>query len=200
LSDLPKALERLVKEFSRFPGIGPRTAQRLAFFALARSRAENEQFSHVLLEAVSTLAACGTCGALAAGGGVCGICGDPERDPHRLCVVEEARDVFALERSGAWRGVYHVLGGAISPLEGIGPESLRIEPLLDRVRGGEVTEVVLATDVDPEGETTAAHLADQLRPLGVPLSRLALGLPTGAQLEYGDPATLATAVAGRRPL
>lgn len=188
-----------MREFGRFPGIGPRTAQRLAFFALARPRAENDQFARALHEAVDTLNACRTCGALAAAE-ACAICSDPARDAGRLCVVEEARDVFALERTGAWHGLYHVLGGALSPLEGIGPEALRIDPLLDRVRAGTFCEVVLATDVDPEGETTAAHLADQLRPLGVPLSRLALGLPTGAQLEYGDPATLGTALSARRPL
>ena len=197
MSDLPKALLRLVREFSKFPGIGPRTAQRLAFFALSRPRQEAEQFAGALNEAVQTLSSCDTCGGLAHGA-QCSICADDERARDTICVVEEARDVFALEKAGAWRGVYHVLGGALSPLEGIGPDDLRLDALAERVRDGACREVVIATDVDAEGESTAALVADRLRPLGVPLSRLASGLPTGAQVEYGDPATLSAAFAGRR--
>lgn len=199
MNDYPKPLQKLIREFAKFPGIGPRTAQRLAFFALERPRAETDQFARALAEAVQTLAACEACGGLASGA-QCEICSDAERARDQLCVVEEARDVFALEKAGAWRGVYHVLGGAISPLEGIGPEHLRVDALVDRVRAGAFREVVLATDVDPEGETTASLVADRLRPLGVTLTRLALGLPTGAQLEYGDPTTLASAFTGRRQL
>ena len=199
MSDYPKPLQRLIKEFGKFPGIGPRTAQRLAFFALGRPRHDVEAFARTLAEAVETLAECATCGGLA-NGAECAICADPERARDQLCVVEEARDVFALEKAKAWPGLYHVLGGSISPLEGIGPEHLRVEQLVDRVSAGGIREVVLATDVDPEGETTAALVADRLRPLGVALSRLALGLPTGAQLEYGDPTTLVSAFTGRRQL
>lgn len=199
MSEYPKPLQRLIRELGKLPGVGPRSAQRLAFYLLGRSKADAEQFARTLAEAVDTMGACPSCGGLTSGA-ECSICSDPQRARDQLCVVEEARDVFALEKAGAWRGVYFVLGGAISPLEGIGPEHLRVEALVDRVSSGAFREIVLATDVDPEGETTAALVADQLRPLGVPIFRLALGLPTGAQLEYGDPTTLAAAFSGRRPL
>ena len=199
MHDYPKPLQRLIKELGKLPGVGPRSAQRLAFFMLGRPRHDSEQFVRMLHEALETTAACLTCGGLSAGP-ECAICTDPARTRDALCVVEEARDVFALEKARAWGGVYHVLGGAISPLEGIGPEHLRLEPLVERVRAGTFREIVLATDVDPEGESTAALVADHLRPFGVSMSRLALGLPTGAQLEYGDPTTLAAAFSGRRTL
>lgn len=199
MHDYPKPLQRLIRELGRLPGVGPRSAQRMAFFLLGRPRHEAEQFTRTLAEALDTTAACRTCGGLASGP-ECAICADPERAHDLLCVVEEARDVFALEKAKAWTGVYHVLGGALSPLEGIGPEHLRVEQLVDRVRAGRFREVVLATDVDPEGETTATLVADALRPLAVPLYRLASGLPNGAQLEFGDPSTLAAAFSGKRPL
>lgn len=199
MHDYPKPLQRLIKELGRLPGVGPRSAQRMAFFLLGRPRHEAEQFTRTLAEALDTTAACRTCGGLASGP-ECAICADPERAHDLLCVVEEARDVFALEKAKAWSGVYHVLGGALSPLEGIGPEHLRVEQLVDRVRAGGFREVVLATDVDPEGETTATLVADALRPLAVPLFRLASGLPNGAQLEFGDPATLSAAFTNRRPV
>lgn len=199
MQDYPKPLQRLIKELGKLPGVGPRSAQRMAFFLLGRPRHDSEQFTRTLAEALDTTAACRTCGGLA-GAQECAICASPDRAHEKLCVVEEARDVFALEKAKAWDGVYHVLGGALSPLEGIGPEHLRVDQLVDRVRAGQFREIVLATDVDPEGETTAALVADALRPLGVPLTRLALGLPTGAQLEFGDPTTLAAAFSGRRSL
>lgn len=199
MHEYPKPLQRLIKELGRLPGVGPRSAQRMAFFLLGRPRHEAEQFTRTLAEALDTTAACRTCGGLASGP-ECAICADPERAHDLLCVVEEARDVFALEKAKAWNGVYHVLGGALSPLEGIGPEHLRVEQLVDRVRAGQFREVVLATDVDPEGETTATLVADALRPLAVPLFRLASGLPNGAQLEFGDPSTLSAAFSNRRPV
>ena len=198
MSDHPRALDRLVHALARFPGIGPRTARRLAFHAVSR-RGDAEALAHALTDAVQTLSACRECHGLATSE-TCAICADPDRDGSVICVVEEARDVFALEKAAVFRGRYHVLGGAISPLEGIGPEELNLADLPARVRDGGVQEVILATDADPEGETTAAHVAELLRPAGVALSRIGFGLPSGAQLEYTDASTLIEAFGGRRTL
>lgn len=192
----PAALARLIGEFSRHPGIGPKTAERLAFFTLGRSPGEIAAFAAALTEALARIGACHSCGALAEGGS-CPICANPRRDRTRLCVVERARDVYTLERAGVFDGLYHVLGGVISPLDGVGPEDLRVAGLIERVRAGGVSEVILASSPSTEGETTGLYLARELSTFEVRVSRIAYGVPLGSDLEYADPATLARALEGR---
>ncbi|MBI4865024.1 MAG: recombination protein RecR [Candidatus Riflebacteria bacterium] len=196
---MPRSLTRLVREFRRFPGIGPRTAQRLAFHVVTRPRSQSEGLAAALTDALATLTVCSTCFCVSQGD-LCPVCSDPDRDASTLCVVEEAQEVFLLEKAGVFNGRYHVLGGAISPLEGIGPDDLNVRQLVSRVEGRSAAEVILAMDPDPEGETTATYLADLLRPHRVKLCRIALGLPSGSRLQYSDPATLVAAFAGRREM
>ncbi|MBV8195990.1 MAG: recombination protein RecR [Candidatus Dormibacteraeota bacterium] len=196
---VPEAVERLVTEFARLPGIGPKTAQRLAFHCLRVPAESTQRLSSALHELHERVRPCSRCYFIAEGE-LCAICSDPRRDPGVLCVVEEALDVLAVERSGEFHGLYHVLGGALSPMDGIGPDELRIVELERRIRDGEVREVVIATDPDVEGEATAFYLGEQLGALGITVSRLAHGLPAGADLEYADELTVARAFAGRRAL
>ena len=196
---VPEAVERLVTEFGRLPGIGPKTAQRLAFHCLRTPAEMTERLATALERLHQEVRPCSRCFFIAAGE-LCAICGDPRRDDSLLCVVEEALDVVAVERSGEFRGLYHVLGGALSPMDGIGPAELRIGELERRVAAGGVREVVVATDPDVEGEATAFYLGERLATLGVIVSRLAHGLPAGADLEYADELTVARAFAGRRSL
>ena len=196
---VPEAVERLVAEFGRLPGIGPKTAQRLAFHCLRMPPETTERLSGALHQLHESVRPCSRCYFIA-DGELCALCSDPRRDPAQLCVVEEALDVLAVERSGEFHGLYHVLGGALSPMDGIGPDELRIVELQRRVASGEVREVVIATDPDVEGEATAFYLGEQLAALGVTVSRLAHGLPAGADLEYADELTVARAFAGRRAL
>lgn len=198
---LPAPIQDLINAFSRLPGIGPKTASRLAFYLL---RAPDEQ-SLDLAEALQGLktgtARCPVCfNMMVSGRETCEVCDSTERDPGQICVVEDPLDVLALERTGVYRGRYHVLHGALSPIEGIGPEHLMIAPLIDRVRQGAVREVILATNPSMEGDYTAAYLAQQLRPLGVQVTRLARGLPVGGDLEYADQTTLQRALSGRQAL
>lgn len=196
---VPEAVERLVTEFARLPGIGPKTAQRLAFHCLRTPAEMTERLGAALQDLHTNIRACSRCYFIA-DAELCAICSDPRRDASVLCVVEEALDVLAIERSGEFHGMYHVLGGALSPMDGIGPNELRIDELQRRVSGGEVREVVIATDPDVEGEATAFYLGDQLGSDGLLVSRLAHGLPAGADLEYADELTVARAFAGRRAL
>jgi recombination protein RecR len=188
---------RLVEAFARLPGIGPKTAQRLTYFLL---RAPTE-VAHELAEAVVAMKEavifCSTCHNIA-DVDPCAICTDPTRERGAICVVEEPLDVLALERTRGYRGLYHVLHGALSPMEGIGPDDLRIPHLLRRLESGDVREVILATNPNVEGDTTAQYLVQLLRPLGVSVSRLARGLPVGGDLEYADEVTLAQALENRR--
>lgn len=197
MSDLPPPLERAIHELSKLPSIGRKTAQRLAFHLLRVPREEAAALSTAILELRDGIRECGRCFHLT-DREVCSICSDAGRDDRLLCVVEEPTNVLALEATSAYRGRYHVLGGALSPLKDVGPDRLHVRELLERVEGGGFEEVVLATNVDVEGEATAVYLARALAPLGVRVTRLAQGLPAGGDLEYLDQATLRRALEGRR--
>lgn len=196
---LPEALARLVGQLSRLPTIGPKTAQRLALHILRMAEEEVRQLAEAMLEARARVKPCSVCFHLT-DADPCAICTSPTRDPSVLCVVEDSRDVLALERSREFRGRYHVLQGAISPLDGVGPEDLRIRELIERLRTGEVREVIVATNPRVEGDATALYLARLIRPLGIKVTRLAHGIPVGGDLEYADEVTLARALEGRREL
>lgn len=192
------AIEELVAEFSRLPGIGRKTAQRLTYFLLKQPTEASARLARALIALGERVRACSECGNLTETD-PCGICADPRRDATVVCVVEEASDVLAIERSGEYRGVYHVLGGRLSPLDGVGPDSLNISGLLGRIARG-VREVILATNSSVEGEATAHYLERALQGRGVQVSRLARGLPVGSELEYADGETIAQAIAARRPV
>ncbi len=194
---IPEPVERLAGELARLPGIGPKTAQRLAFHCLRTDPDRVQQLGEALLTLRSAVGVCSRCFFIA-DSDLCAICRSANRDPSIICVVEEALDVLAVERSGEFRGLYHVLGGALSPIEGVGPAQLRIAELEARVAEGGIVEVVVATDPDVEGEATAHYLAERLT--GVRLTRLAHGLPAGADLQYADELTVARALVGRRSL
>lgn len=190
---------RLIEELYKLPGVGPKTAQRLAFYLLHRPAAEVQALAEAILEARAKVHYCPVCANLT-DVDPCRFCSDPERDHTIVCVVEEARDVVALEKTRQFRGLYHVLHGAISPLEGIGPEKLKIKELVARLQPGQIREVILATNADAEGEATALYLAKILKPLGLKVTRLAYGLPVGGDLEYADEVTLARSIAGRHEM
>ncbi|MFH1848496.1 MAG: recombination mediator RecR [Candidatus Omnitrophota bacterium] len=196
---LPESLLKLIECFRRLPGIGPKSAQRLAFFVL---KSHNE-YAQSLIDAVNkvkqTVRFCKICNNLS-DEDICYVCNDQSRDRSTICVVEEPNDVMAIERMGTFKGVYHVLLGALSPLDGIGPQDLRITGLLNRIRQDKPKEVIIATDPDTEGETTALYLARLFKGKGVKLTRLAYGVPVGGDLEYADQATLIKAIDGRREL
>jgi recombination protein RecR len=192
-------IARLLEELERLPGIGPKSAQRIAYFILRSDEEVAGRLAASLLEVKSAIHFCPRCFDFAEAE-LCEVCADPERDTTLLCVVEEPRDVVAIERTGEFRGLYHVLGGVISPIDGIGPEQLRVRELLDRVSGGTVAEVVVATNTTVEGETTALYLARMLKPLGLRVTRIASGLPVGGDLEYADEVTLGRALEARREL
>jgi recombination protein RecR len=190
-------LQDLIDELGRLPGVGPKGAQRIAFHLLAADPADVRRLASVLVEVKDKARFCVVCGNVSEEE-QCRICRDPRRDPAQVCVVEESKDVQAIERTKEFRGRYHVLGGAISPLEGIGPEQLRIRELLNRLGDGQVEEIILAMDPNIEGDATAAYLTRLLRPMGLRVTRLASGLPVGGDLEYADEVTLGRAFAGRR--
>jgi len=192
-------LARLVEELSKLPGVGPKTAQRLAFHLLKVPPEEARSLAQAIVEAREKISYCRRCFNFAEGD-LCEYCADARRDPTLVCVVERPQDIVAVERTGEFRGLYHVLGGAISPIDGIGPEELRIRELLDRVRRDEVREVIVATNPRVEGEATAMYLANLLKPLGVRATRIASGLPVGGDLEYADEVTLGRALKGRHEL
>ena len=198
------AIEDLVTELAKLPGIGRKTAQRLTFFLLKQPAETATRLSEAIRSVRERVTACGVCGTLT-DEDPCAICRDPRRDPSLLCVVEEAADVTAIERAGRFRGRYHVLGGRLSPLEGVGPEALRLDRLMDRVAnggggGGGVREVIIATNPSMEGEVTATYLQQLLRPTGVRVTRIARGLPVGGDLEYADGVTIAQALLARRDM
>jgi recombination protein RecR len=190
-------VQDLIDELGRLPGVGPKSAQRIAFHVLAAEAVDVRRLAQVLVEVKDRVRFCSVCGNVAQEE-TCRICRDQRRDPAVLCVVEEPKDVVAIERTREYRGRYHVLGGAISPIDGIGPEELRIRELLPRLSDGTVTEVILATDPNLEGEATATYLTRLLRPMGLRVTRLASGLPVGGDLEYADEVTLGRAFEGRR--
>jgi recombination protein RecR len=199
VSLVPPAVERLAAEFGRLPGVGPKTAQRLTFHCLVAPRESVERLAVALADLRGAVRPCSRCFFIA-DGELCGVCANPRRDPATLCVVEDALDVLAIERSGEFRGVYHVLQGAISPIDGVGPSQIRVDELVQRLDAGGVTEVIVATDPDVEGEATAHYLAERLASSGVTVSRLAHGLPAGSNVQYADELTVARAFAGRRPV
>lgn len=189
----------LVEELGQLPGIGPKSAQRIAFFVIQNRSYDPAHLADVLKNIRQAVTPCETCGMLATDS-ECSICRDSKRDQSLICVVEEPKDVWAIERTREFRGLYHVLGGALSPIDGIGPESLRIRELLKRLSDGAVKEVILATDPNLEGEATASYLSRVLVQPGLTVTRLASGLPVGGDLEYADEVTLGRAFLGRRSL
>ena len=192
-------VQDLIDELGRLPGIGPKSAQRIAFYLLRADPDEVTRLTTVLTQVKATIRFCERCGNVAQAE-LCRICADPRRDQTAICVVEEPKDVVAVERTREFRGTYHVLGGAISPMDGIGPEDLRIRELLQRLADGTVTELILATDPNIQGEATATYISRALRGTGLTITRLASGLPVGGDLEYADEVTLGRAFEGRRPV
>lgn len=192
-------IDQLTDEFARLPGIGRKTALRLTYFLLKSPPEEVGRLANALTAVSEKVRACGRCGNLSELD-VCAICANPRRDAGTVCVVEEASDIGAIERTGQFRGLYHVLGGRLSPLDGIGPAELNMDGLLERLRPGHTTEVVLATNASVEGEATALYLHKLIAPLGIRVTRLARGLPVGGDLEYADGVTIAEALHGRREM
>ena len=199
MSVMPKAVERLIEGLSRLPGIGPKTASRLTFYMLRVPQEQVLDLAEAVRELREQVIRCSICGNITESD-PCPICSSDARDHTLICVVEEALDVLAIDRTNAFQGVYHVLGGVISPMEGVGPGDLRIQELIFRVEQGGVKEIILATNPSLEGENTAMYLSRRLQPLEVCISRLARGLPVGADLEYADALTLARALEGRREM
>ena len=192
-------IQDLIDELGRLPGVGPKSAQRIAFHVLSADAADVNRLAVALQKAKELVRFCTVCFNMAESE-QCRICRDPRRTNDSLCVVEEPKDVVVIERTGEFRGRYHVLGGAINPLEGVGPDNLRIRELLARLGTGEVKELILATDPNTEGEATATYLALMVKPMGIAVTRLASGLPVGGDLEYADEITLGRAFEGRRAL
>ena len=196
----PPALENLVEQFAKLPGVGRKSAQRLAFHLLNQPEETARAFADAILQARANIACCPVCQNLTQGEGPCPICASTRRDHSVICVVADPKDVVAIERAREYQGVYHVLHGVISPMNHVGPDDLRIQQLVERVSGGEVKEVIMATNPDTEGETTAMYLARLLKPFGVKVTRLAYGIPVGSHLEFADDATLTRAMEGRREM
>jgi recombination protein RecR len=193
------ALQDLIDELGRLPGVGPKSAQRIAFHILSADPVDVKRLASVLARIKDEIRFCVTCFNVSQAE-QCKICRDPRRGADALCVVEEPKDVVAIEKTGEFRGRYHVLGGAINPLEGVGPDNLRIRELMTRLASGEIKDLILATDPNTEGEATATYLALLVKPMGILVSRLASGLPVGGDLEYADEITLGRAFEGRRTL
>jgi recombination protein RecR len=193
-------LRSLIDELGRLPGIGPKSAQRIAFHILRVPAEDARRLSDAIITVKERTTLCSICFNVAEGGDVCAICSDAQRTDSVLCVVEDPRDIVAVERTGQFHGRYHVLGGALNPLEGIGPEQLKVRELLARIDAGSIQEVIVCTNPNLEGEATAMYVARLLTPLGVVVSRLASGLPVGGDLEYADELTLGRALEGRRTL
>jgi len=191
------AIQDLIDELGRLPGIGPKSAQRIAFHIIQSERVDVTRLVEVLRTVKERVKFCTVCGNLSEEE-LCRICRDPRRDDSLICVVEESKDVMAIEKTREFRGKYHVLGGAISPIDGIGPENLRIRELMVRLSDTKIQEIIIATDPNLEGEATASYLIRQIKPLGIKVSRLASGLPVGGDLEYADEVTLGRAFEGRR--
>lgn len=195
----PPSIQRLVDSLAKLPGVGPKTAQRLAFHLLNTGEADAVGLSRAIVEAREKVKRCKICGNLT-DDEICSVCKDDRRVQSTICVVEQPGDSIVMEKTGEYRGLYHVLHGALSPMEGIGPRELNIQSLLDRLQDGSVEEVVMATNTSVEGEATAMYLARLIKPLGIRVSRLAHGVPVGNDLEYTDEATLARAFIGRKEL
>jgi recombination protein RecR len=199
MSHYPASVLKLIKNLSRLPGIGEKTAERLAMYILRAPRREAEQLSHSIIEIKEKVRLCSTCFALS-DTGVCNICSDPTRTVSILCVVEQPADMVAIEKSGSFNGLYHILEGALSPMDGIGPDNIRIKELVSRISQGKIKEVVLATNTNIEGETTAAYIAEQLENYAVKITRIASGVPIGGDLKYVDQVTLKKAMETRHDI
>ena len=194
-----RTMEKLISEFTKLPGIGQKSAERIVMHILKSPRENAAALSEAIIKLKDTIVFCKSCFNLSEGD-TCHICGDPMRDKTKILVVESPKDILAIEKSGAYRGLYHVLLGAISPLDGVGPDELKIKELMRRVKSDKIKEVILATDADTEGETTALYISQLLKNQGVKTTRIAYGLPVGSHLEYADQATLARALEGRNQI
>lgn len=195
----PRPLARLIDELEKLPGIGPKSAQRLALHLLHTSQEDAAALAEAIREIKEKIGTCPVCFSYTAGD-LCDLCADAQRDDALLCVVGDARDLMAMERAGGYRGRYHVLQGLISPMDGVGPDSIRVSELLTRVREGAFAEVILATNPTVEGDATAVYIAGLLKPLGIKVTRIALGLPVGGDLDYADDVTISRSVEGRREM
>ena len=199
MSSYSPSIEKLIESFERLPSIGHKTAIRLAFHLLDMNEEETNEFINSIKDAKSKLKYCSTCFNIA-DTDPCPICANPKRDSSTICVVEDVRDIIAMERTNEFRGVYHVLHGTISPMNGIGPEDIKIKELLDRIRDNEIKEIIIATNPRVEGEATSIYLSKLIKPLGVKVTRIAHGIPVGGDLEYTDEVTLTKAMEGRREI
>ena len=197
MESYPQSVERLISEFAKFPGIGKKTAQRMAFHVLMSNNEHSAHLAQAVMDVKTKILLCSACGGITEDD-PCHICSDPKRDKNLICIVEDPADIYAFERMGIFRGLYHVLGGVISPLDGIGPDSLTIDRLLTRIQEG--MEIILATNASIEGDTTALYIGKILNGKGVEVTRLARGIPVGGELEYIDEATLQRAIEGRTQL
>ncbi|GAC1349206.1 MAG: recombination mediator RecR [Ktedonobacteraceae bacterium] len=199
MSNIAPPVAALIEEFSKLPGVGVKTAQRLTFFILRSPTDQARRLAEAIMRVKESIIYCSRCFNITETD-PCSICSNPNRDQEQICVVEEPLDLLALEKTGVYKGLYHVLHGALSPVEGIGPKDLRIEELMQRVRGGKIREIILATNPNFEGEYTANYIKDELTPLGLKVTGLARGLPLGGDLEYADEGTLSRALEGRRDM
>ncbi len=193
------SISRLIHEFSKLPGIGRKTAERLVFFILKEDALVAEKLAEALFEVKKNIYFCRICFNFSEND-LCEICANPRRDSKVICIVEEPKDIWAVEKSGTYNGVYHVLMGAISPLDGVGPDDLKIKELIKRIGNNEVDEIILATDPNVEGDVTALYISKLIKPLGVSVTKIASGLPVGGDLEYADAVTLSKALTGRTPI
>lgn len=197
MKDYPEPVSRLIAELKRLPGIGPKSAQRVAFHLLRSNPQESQALAQAIRDVKDKITTCRICNNVT-DVDPCGFCTRPDRTSSQLCVVEEPANVVAIERAHEFKGRYHVLMGALSPLQGVGPEQLKIESLLARLRSGEIEEVILATNPNVEGEATAIYLAKLIKPLGIRVTRIAMGIPVGSELDYADEVTIMKALEGRR--
>ncbi|MDD6189626.1 MAG: recombination mediator RecR [Clostridiales bacterium] len=199
MSTFPSSLERLIEAFARLPGVGSKSAQRMAFYILSLEPAEAKSFADAIMAAKGEVHRCSVCQNLT-DSDICPICADSKRNHAVICVVSDPKDLIAMERSREYNGVYHVLHGVISPMNHIGPDDIAVKELLDRISSGEVSEVIMATNPDTEGEATAMYISRLIKPLGIKVTRIAYGIPVGSNLEFADDATLFRALEGRREM
>jgi recombination protein RecR len=199
MSDYAAPIEKLIDEFRKLPGIGSKTAQRLAYSVLRKSREEAERLSHAIMEVKDTIRYCSRCNNFS-DRDPCGFCANPSRSQDTICVVEEPHDILSIEKTREYHGQYHVLHGVLSPINGVGPEDLKLKNLLERLRAGKVREIIIATNPNVEGEATAIYIAKLLKPIGVKVSRIALGVPVGSDLEYADEVTMSKALEYRHEI
>lgn len=193
------SLEKLIGQFAKLPGVGVKTAQRLAYFIISQPEEEVAEFAKDMCEARAKVRHCKICGNLSEDE-VCSVCASPVRDTSTICVVKDSKDASVIERTNEYKGLYHILGGTLAPLEGIGPDDIAVQPLLKRLESGDIKEVILATNPDVAGEATAAYIARLIAPLGIEVTRIAHGIPVGAELEYADEVTIAKAIEGRQKM